>query len=213
MNIKFKRIVFALIGVILTGISVGIIQKSNLGTDPFTSFTTGLSNLIHIRFGIVYIIVCALSLIGVFILDKHYIGLATILNLFLTGIIADGTRGILENFIRNDSYIIRLLVLLSGIIIMCFAASLYFTADLGISAYDAVSKIMADKTKIKFKTCRIITDLICVIIGFMLKANVGVGTVITAFFMGPLISYFNVKFSEPILNNSYENAKLNNRGI
>lgn len=213
MNIKFKRILFALIGVILTGISVGIIQKSNLGTDPFTSFTTGLSNLIHVRFGIVYIIVCALSLIGVFILDRHYIGLSTILNLFLIGIIADGTRGLLESFIKSDSYVIRVIILIIGIIIMCFSASLYFTADLGISSYDAVSKIMSDKTKIKFKVCRITTDLICVVIGFILKANVGLGTIITAFFMGPLISYFNVKISEPILNNSYENEKLNNRVI
>lgn len=206
MNIKFKRILFALIGVILTGVSVGIIQKSNLGTDPFSSFTTGLSNATHISFGIFYTIICTIILIGVFILDKHYIGLATILNLFLIGIIADTTRETLEKIITTDSYIVRIIILIGGIVIMCFSASLYFTADLGISAYDSVSKIMSDKTKIKFKICRITTDLICVVIGVIFKANVGIGTVITAFFMGPLISYFNVKFSEPILNNKqYEN--------
>lgn len=206
MNNKFKRILFALIGVILTGVSVGIIQKSNLGTDPFSSFITGLSNATHISFGTFYTIICAIILIGVFILDKHYIGLATILNLFLIGIIADMTREILEKIITNDSYIIRGAILIIGIVIMCFSASLYFTADLGISAYDSVSKIISDRTKIKFKICRIATDLICVVIGFIFKANVGIGTLITAFFMGPLISYFNVKFSEPILNNKkYEN--------
>ena len=206
MNIKFKRILFALIGVILTGVSVGIIQKSNLGTDPFSSFTTGLSNATNISFGIFYTIICAIILIGVFILDKHYIGLATILNLFLIGIIADTTRETLEKIITTDSYIVRIIILIGGIVIMCFSASLYFTADLGISAYDSVSKIMSDKIKMKFKICRITTDLICVVIGVIFKANVGIGTVITAFFMGPLISYFNVKFSEPILNNKkYEN--------
>lgn len=201
MNSKFKRVIFALIGVVLTGVSVGIIQKSNLGTDPFSSFTTGLSNATHISFGTFYTIICAIILIGVFILDKHYIGLATILNLFLIGIIADTTRETLEKIITTDSYVARIIILILGIVIMCFSASLYFTADLGISAYDSVSKIMSDKTKIKFKICRITTDLICVIIGFIFNANVGIGTVITAFFMGPLISYFNVKFSEPILNN------------
>lgn len=208
MEIKLKRILFALIGVVLTGVSVGIIQKSNLGTDPFSSFTTGLSNLMNIRFGIFYTIICTIILIGVFILDKHYIGIATILNLFLIGIIADVTRGILEKVIISDAYIIRIIILLIGIVIMCFSASLYFTADLGISAYDSISKIISDKTNIRFKICRVTTDLICVIIGFLFKAEVGIGTVITAFFMGPLITYFNVKFSEPILNvnDKYENV-------
>lgn len=200
MDIKSKRILLALIGVILTGVSVGIIQKSNLGIDPFSSFTTGLSNLMNIRFGIFYTITCAIILIGVFILDKHYIGLATILNLFLIGIIADLTRSILERVIVSDTYIVRIIILLIGIVIMCFSASLYFTADLGISAYDSISKIISDRTNIRFKICRVTTDLVCVIIGFIFKAEVGVGTVITAFFMGPLITYFNIKFSEPILN-------------
>lgn len=207
MEIKLKRIVFAFIGVALTGVSVGVIQKSNLGTDPFSSFIIGLSNLTNIRFGIFYIIICTIILIGVFILDKHYIGIATILNLFFIGIIADATRTMLEKTIVSNVYIIRIIILIIGIVIMCFSASLYFTANLGISAYDSISKIISDKTSIRFKICRVITDLICVIIGFIFKAEVGVGTVITALFMGPLITYFNVKFSEPILNvnNKYEN--------
>jgi uncharacterized membrane protein YczE len=82
---------------------------------------------------------------------------------------------------------------------MCFAASLYFTADLGVSAYDAVSKIMADKKIAQFRFCRIITDVTCVIVGFVLKASVGIGTIITALFMGPLIQWFNVNFSELLL--------------
>jgi uncharacterized membrane protein YczE len=40
-------------------------------------------------------------------------------------------------------------------------------------------------------------DLICTIIGFLLGATVGIGTVVTAFFMGPVIELFNRKISIP----------------
>ena len=85
------------------------------------------------------------------------------------------------------------------------------TADLGVSTYDAVAIEMSAKWKWgKFKYIRIITDLVCVVIGcvlFVVAGNsigkiptiAGVGTIITAFFMGPLIDLFNEKIAKPLL--------------
>jgi len=106
---------------------------------------------------------------------------------------------------------IRILFLLIGIVISCFSASLYFVADLGVSPYDAVAVIIANTWKIgKFKYVRIITDFSCVAIGTILyfvatkgftglTAIVGIGTIVTAFFMGPLIDLFSEKVSKPML--------------
>ncbi|KQB77182.1 MULTISPECIES: YczE/YyaS/YitT family protein [Clostridium] len=199
MNLKTRRILMAFTGVIITGMSVGMFQAASLGTDPFTSFTTGLCNLTGLSFGLFYSILCACMLIFVFVVDKRYIGLATIFNLFGNGFVADITRNFIEGIVVNPSFLFRVVLLILGVVIMCFAASLYFTADLGVSAYDAVSKIMADKKIAQFRFCRIITDVTCVIVGFVLKASVGIGTIITALFMGPLIQWFNVNFSELLL--------------
>lgn len=199
MNLKTRRILMAFTGVIITGMSVGMFQAASLGTDPFTSFTTGLCNLTGLSFGLFYSILCACMLIFVFVVDKRYIRLATIFNLFGNGFVADITRNFIEGIVVNPSFLFRVVLLILGVVIMCFAASLYFTADLGVSAYDAVSKIMADKKIAQFRFCRIITDVTCVIVGFVLKASVGIGTIITALFMGPLIQWFNVNFSELLL--------------
>lgn len=199
MNLKTRRILMAFTGVIITGMSVGMFQAASLGTDPFTSFTTGLCNLTGLSFGLFYSILCACMLIFVFVVDKRYIGLATIFNLFGNGFVADITRNFIEGIVVNPSFLFRVVLLILGVVIMCFAASLYFTADLGVSAYDAVSKIMADKKIAQFRFCRIITDVTCVIVGFVLKASVGIGTIITALFMGPLIQWFDVNFSELLL--------------
>jgi len=81
---------------------------------------------------------------------------------------------------------------------MCFGSSLYFTGDLGVSTYDAVALILSEKKVVRFQYCRIVSDLVCTILGYLLGATVGIGTVITAFFMGPIITVFNRNVSIPL---------------
>lgn len=136
----------------------------------------------------------------VFLIDKHYIGIATIFNLFGIGYIAEFTMNVLGQFYHSGPLILRVGMLIFAIILLCFASSLYFTADLGVSAYDAVALILAKKTSVPFRLYRIGTDFICVIIGFSFHATIGIGTLITAFFMGPIIQWFIDHFSDPFLH-------------
>ncbi|MGN0742101.1 MAG: membrane protein, partial [Candidatus Fimadaptatus sp.] len=93
----------------------------------------------------------------------------------------------------------RIVFLVIGVVVMCFASAIYFTADLGVSVYDAIALHLDKKLPIPFRIIRICTDLICVGIGFALGAVVGVGTLITALFMGPLIDVFNRTVARPFL--------------
>ena len=83
---------------------------------------------------------------------------------------------------------------------MCFASSLYMTSNLGVSVYDAIPIRIAEKTALPFRFVRVGCDLICVAAGALSGLMPGVGTLITALFMGPLIDFFNRRFSEPLLN-------------
>jgi len=196
---RMKRIAMTVAGIFLCGVSVGIFKTAQFGTDPFTCLVTGLSNLLNLTYGTLYTILCAVLFIGTFLLDRHYIGFATILNLLLIGFVVDGSLGILETYIIDPSFGERILLMTAAILLMCFASSLYYTADLGVSVYDAYALILADKKIAPFQFCRIGTDLFCVLIGLLFGAWPGIGTVITAFFMGPIIVWFNVHFSRPLL--------------
>lgn len=206
-----RRILMSLSGVIVCAVSVGIFKIAALGVDPFQSLMAGLDKLIPIDFGTLYVIVNLLLLVFSLAADKSKIGLATFINLFLLGYITDFTYQLLQSVIMNPSMIVRLICLLVGIVIICFGSALYMTANLGVSTYDAVAIVLSEKWKVaKFQYCRIGTDLVCVVLGVVLFllagggwANVltiaGLGTIITAFFMGPLIEYFNVKIARPLL--------------
>lgn len=207
-----KRIGMSFFGVIICAISVGIFKIAALGVDPFQSFMAGLDVMIPLGFGLLYIIVNALLLSFALIFDRHYIGIATFINLFLLGYITQFTYAYLQTIIVDPSIFVRILCLVIGVVIICFGSAFYMTADLGVSTYDAVALIICNTWKKgKFQYVRIITDLICVILGvtlFILAGGkfsaiptiAGVGTIITAFFMGPLIEFFNVHIARPFLH-------------
>ena len=213
-----RRIVMSLLGVIICAISVGVFKLAALGVDPFQSLMSGLDAMIPIKFGTLYVIVNVVLLLFSLITDRHRIGIATFINLFLLGYITQFTYDFLQKLIPDPSMIVRVICLIIGIVVICFGSSLYMTADLGVSTYDAVAIVMADKWKWgKFKYIRICTDIVCVILGcvlFVFAGNqigkiptiAGVGTIVTAFFMGPLIDLFNEKVAKPLLGSSKEST-------
>lgn len=212
MEKRNKRILMSVLGVAIAGISVGFFKRATFGVDPFQSFMSGLDAMIPISFGTLYVIANVCLLFFSLIADRTKIGIATLINLFFTGYIADYSHQFLLNTFPDLGIAGRSVMLIIGIVVMCLASSFYFTADLGVSTYDAVSLVLAEKWKVApFRFCRIGCDLICVITGVVLflgagrpvseiGAVVGVGTIVTAFFMGPLIDIFNVHLAQPFLN-------------
>lgn len=211
MSQKTRRILMSLCGVLICAVSVGIFKIAALGVDPFQSLMSGLDALIPIPFGTLYVIVNVVLLSFSLIVDRHNIGIATFINLFLLGYITDFTYNWLQTVIIDPSLFVRALCLTVGVVVICIGSALYMTADLGVSTYDAVAIVLSGKWKLgKFKYCRIATDLVCVIAGcaiFLMAGGqwsqiptiAGVGTIITAFFMGPLIEFFNAKIARPLL--------------
>ncbi|MCR5090045.1 MAG: hypothetical protein K6C08_11115 [Oscillospiraceae bacterium] len=218
-NQLYKRILMSALGVIICGISVGMFKHASLGVDPFQSLMSGLDAVIPIRFGTLYVMANIVLLLFALLADRRKIGLATLINLFLLGYIAEFSRGCMERLFPDPSLFLRSVILAVAIVIMCLASAFYFTADLGVSTYDAVALIWSEKQKrIPFPICRVITDLLCVLCGIVLcraagftllqiTGEVGVGTIITAFFMGPLIELFNVKVARPFLNGKKQGSQ------
>ena len=206
-----KRILMSIFGVLICGVAVGFFKRAMFGVDPFQSLMSGLDSIIPIDFGTLYVIVNVVMLLFSLIFDRHYIGLATFINLFLIGYIAEFSLNTLKSFFPALGIPGRSVCLIIGILIICVASSFYMTADIGVSTYDAVALIISNTWHIgKFKYVRIVTDVICVILGVALYflsespvsgigAVVGAGTIITAFFMGPLVDFFARKLAKPFL--------------
>ena len=207
-----KRILMSVAGVLACAISVGFFKLAAFGVDPFQSFMSGMDQLIPIAFGTLYVLVNICLLMFALAFDRHYIGIATFVNLFLLGYVVQFTYDTLQIIFPEPSVLVRVCSFVFGFVALCFSSSIYMTADLGVSTYDAVALIMSNTWKLgKFKYIRIFTDCVCVVVGIvmfligggamgLIPTFVGIGTILTAFFMGPLIDFFNRKFAIPFLN-------------
>lgn len=208
---KQRRILMSVLGVLVCAVNVGFFKFSAFGVDPFQSFMSGIDHLIPIDFGTLYVIVNVCLLLFALIFDRHYIGIATFINLFLLGYVVQFSLDTLLHLFPEPSLVLRAVSFIIGFLGLCLGSAIYMTADLGVSTYDAIALTMANTWKIgKFKYIRICTDLVCVILGIVLfrlsggawgevPTIVGVGTILTAFFMGPLIDLFNRKVAIPML--------------
>ena len=211
MEHRSKRIGMSIFGVLACGLSVGLLRHAALGVDPFQSLVSGLGAVLPIHFGTLYVMVNCLLLLFSLVFDRRKIGLGTLINLFLLGYAVEFSENVVKHLLPSPTLAVRLLMFLIGIVAICFSSAFYFTADLGVSTYDAVSLIWSERQKrIPFSLCRVISDLVCVLLGLglcllagysatQIGGILGVGTIITAFFMGPLIGVFKRRCAEPFL--------------
>jgi len=215
-NLLAKRILMSLFGVLIGAVSVAVFKIAAFGVDPFQTFMAGLDALVPIEFGTLYLIANAVLFLFALFADRHYIGIATFINLFLLGYVITFSYDLLRLIpcLAEPALVTRIICLIVGIVVLCFGSAFYITADLGVSTYDAVALTMANTWRWgKFKYIRIITDFVCVLVGCslflmaggewnMLSTIAGIGTIITAFFMGPLIDYFCRRCARPFLHGS-----------
>lgn len=208
---KTRRILMSVAGVLIGGMFAGLFQFIAFGVDPFQCFVNGAHAMIPISFGTLYVILNALLLLFALFADRHYIGLATVINMVLLGYVVEFTYKTLTSLIPQPAMALRVILMPVALLGLSATGSLYITADLGVSTYDAVALIISETWhKMRFRYCRILTDLICVALGsglFLLSgktfteltAIAGVGTILTAFCMGPVIEWCNEHISRPLL--------------
>jgi uncharacterized membrane protein YczE len=210
-----RRILMMTAGVSITGLSTGFFTISDMGYDPFQVFVHGVWSRvdsalgISVSYGTYFMLISFVLLMAMFMLNRGLLGLGTLFTLFLAGYLADFSAYCLRIVFPDPGFAVRLALLGAGIVIMCFSAALYYTAGLGVSTYDAVALTISQKQpKIAFRWCRIFCDLICVLIGLRLGSSVGIGTIITALFMGPLIDFFRRAAAEPLLDRVPQKAPV-----
>lgn len=177
-------------GVLILGVGIALMRYSNQGTDPFVTMNIGISHKMAIDFGTIQMFANLVLLIVMAIYMKRLIHLGTFLGVFVVGYLSDYFFSYIHMIPVSGP--IQLISCVVGLTACCFGAALYMSANLGISPYDALGLIIQEKLggRISFRWIRIFTDMVCVLIGFVFGAPIGVGTLITAFFTGPLIDWF-----------------------
>lgn len=192
------RAIILFIGLLIAHLGVTLFLLADLGSDPFNVLVQGLfhslQNLTGFAFlthGRVHIAVCFLIILVLLIVDRTYVKLGTIICMICGGPIIDMYTLILDPFLGNLNALAgRLLMLVAGCVILAYGMTIVIKSDAGTGPNDLVAVVISDKLHSKFGITRIAVDVCFVAVGYLLGGLVGIGTIICAFCVGPVASYF-----------------------
>ena len=208
-NETVLRAIILFIGLLIAQLGVTLFLLADLGSDPFNVLVQGLfyslQNLTGFAFlthGRVHIAVCFLIIIVLLIVDRTYVKLGTIICMICGGPIIAMYTLILDPFLGNLNALAgRLLMLVAGCVLLASGLTIVIKSDAGTGPNDLVAVVISEKLHRKFGITRIIVDVCFVAGGYLLGGLVGIGTIICAFCVGPVASYF-LPVNEKIIDKS-----------
>ena len=196
----YKRILMMLIGNVILGMGAGMLRAADFGVDPYQCFVLGIDKVLKLGYGTTFVRVNAVFLVLMLLLARKMLNAGTLVNMFFLGYIIDFSYSVCMGITPSPSVIVRVVYFIVSILLITFSSAVIYTADMGVSTYDWIALKTAEvQKKISFKWCRVGTDLVCVIIGLIFSIMPRIGTIVTAFLLGPLVSFFRTYCSEPFL--------------
>ena len=181
-----RRLVQLFVGLAIYGASMGMLVRSTLGLDPWDVFHEGVAGRTDLSFGGVVIVV-GLAVLLLWIPLRQWPGLGTIANAIVIGVATDATLAVLE---PPSELAPRALLLVGGVVLNGLAGALYIGAQLGPGPRDGLMTGIVRRTGWSVRVVRTGLEVTVLAVGFLLGGTVGVGTVLYALAIGPLLQLF-----------------------
>ncbi|NHZ70423.1 MAG: hypothetical protein GWP18_02150 [Proteobacteria bacterium] len=183
LRLRLPRLI---VGLVLFGIGIAVMVVADLGLSPWEVLHQGISRRTGIPIGTMGIITGLLVLL-LWIPLKERVGLGTVLNVLLIGIVVDLSLLVLPGAV--DPLWLRWLMMFSGTLVIAIGSGLYIGVGLGPGPRDGLMTGLA-RRGIPISVARGSIEISVLLIGWLLGGTVGVGTLVFAFGVGPLVSVF-----------------------
>ncbi len=180
-----RRLPRLLVGILCLGVGIGFMYRARLGLSPWDVLHEGVSELTGLDFGTVVIAVGALILLAWIPLHQRF-GLGTVINTICVGIVINITIAAVD---QPDVLAGRVAFLVGGIVIVGFGTGLYISAGLGPVPCDGLMTAIA-ALGFPVWLVRTVLELSALAAGWALGGDVGAGTLVFVFAIGPLAHVF-----------------------
>jgi len=178
-----RRVLQLLIGLVLYGTGCALTVEAGLGVDPWTVFAQGVSLRTGLGIGWVTNIIGFLVLL-VWIPLRQKPGVGTIANILLVGTTMQLVLGVVPPV---QGLAGQAAVLVGGILLVAIASGLYIGARFGPGPRDGLMTGMHARLGWPIWLCRLSVEATVLVIGWLLGGTVGIGTVLFAVAIGPLV--------------------------
>jgi uncharacterized membrane protein YczE len=178
-----RRLIQLYAGLVLYGTSMALQIRAGLGLDPWDVFHQGVTNHTSLSFGTVTMITGGAVLLG-WIPLRQLPGLGTVSNVFVIGLSVDAALGLIPS---AGPLPVQLLMLASGVFLNGVAGAAYIGAGFGPGPRDGLMTGLVRRTGRSVRLIRTSIEVIVLVTGWLLGGTVGLGTVVYAVSIGPLL--------------------------
>lgn len=181
-----RRLIQLQLGLALYGFALALVVRAGLGLAPWDAFHQGLSRHTGLSIGTVLIIVgCVVLLLWIPLRQRP--GVGTISNIFVIGVVLDVGLAVVPEV---DGLPSRLSLLAVGMVLNGLGGGAYIGARLGPGPRDGLMTGFSARSGRSLRSVRTVIELTVLGCGVALGGTVGLGTVVYAVTIGPLVQLF-----------------------
>ena len=177
------RLIQLYAGLALYGISMALIIRSALGNMPWDVLHQGLAGRLGWSLGTVTIVVGALVLLA-WIPLRQRPGVGTVSNVVVIGVAVDAALAVVP---APSSLPLRVCMLVAGVLLNAVATAAYIGVHLGPGPRDGLMTGLVRRTGGSVRLVRTSIEVAVVATGWLLGGTLGIGTVVYAVAIGPLV--------------------------
>ena len=177
------RLIQLYAGLALYGASMALIIRSTLGNMPWDVLHQGLAGRLGWSLGTVTIVVGALVLLA-WIPLRQRPGVGTVSNVVVIGVAVDAALAVVP---APSSLDWRVGLLVAGVLLNAVATAAYIGVHLGPGPRDGLMTGLVRRTGGSVRLVRTSIEVAVVVTGWLLGGVLGLGTVLYALAIGPLV--------------------------
>jgi uncharacterized membrane protein YczE len=193
-NELLRRVPRCVLGLVCFGVGISLFFAGNLGTGPWDVFHAGVAKVSGLPVGVVINLI-GLAILPLWIPLKEKIGLGTVLNAVLIGMVVDLVK---PRIGVSHQVGVRVLCVLAGVLIIGIGSGLYIGSGLGTGPRDGIMMGLS-RMKLSVRTARTLVEAVTLVVGFLLGGKVGFGTVAFLCLIGPIVQVMIPRLSLPPL--------------
>ncbi|MGW4843931.1 membrane protein YczE [Nocardia brasiliensis] len=178
-----RRLVALYVGLWLYGFSMAVMVRAGLGLDPWDVFHQGVAGHVPLSFGAVTAIT-GIAVLLAWIPLRQRPGLGTVSNVVVIAVSVDVGLWLLPAW---ESIPARVVAMGAAVVLNAIATVLYIGAGMGPGPRDGLMTGLVRRTGVSVWVVRTSIEVTVLSIGWILGGSVGIGTVVYAFGIGPLI--------------------------
>jgi uncharacterized membrane protein YczE len=171
------------LGLVLYGLTLAMIIRATLGNSPWDVLHQGMARHLPISIGTAVILMSLVVLLA-WIPLRELPGLGTILNSVVVGLSADVFLGLIEEPSSSGA---QWVLLHGGVSLNGVATALYIGSQFGPGPRDGLMTGLHRRTGVSIQLVRTSLEVGVVVVGTVLGGTLGLGTVVYAVAIGPLV--------------------------